>query len=194
MIEDGNKGKNCPHFLQRHWTATLSNNADKQLLIKPKQHIPLLAHENQKEQQRGEWHRHKPHNCEKIFWPSDKRNQQKLLREWKIAHTHILIIRDLWVLWFYAKAFTKKLHQKTEQTMIYSRKPVYFKKTSIDRRTNFVSGGGNVARNANDAADLNIYESKKNFKTTPKMNLPRFQDKMSRRNRPKKTIWVKKIV
>ena len=40
--------------------------------------------------------------------------------------------------------------------MIYSRKPVYFKKASIDRRINFVSGGGNVARNANDAVDLNI--------------------------------------
>ena len=52
--------------------------------------------------------------------------------------------------------------------MIYSRKPVCFNKRSIDRRIKNVSRGGNVARNANDATDLNINESIEKFQNQPK--------------------------
>ena len=43
-----------------------------------------------------------------------------------------------------------------------------FNKTSIDRRIKNVSGGGNVARNTNDATDLNINESIEKFQNQPK--------------------------
>ena len=42
--------------------------------------------------------------------------------------------------------------------MLYSKQPDYFNKTAIDRRINKGSGGGNAARKANDAKDLNIDE------------------------------------
>ena len=47
--------------------------------------------------------------------------------------------------------------------MLCSRKPVYFNKTSIDRRINNGSGGGNAASKGNDAMDLNINEKIEKF-------------------------------
>ena len=47
--------------------------------------------------------------------------------------------------------------------MLCSRKPVYFNKTSIDRRINNGSGGGDAASKANDATDLNINERTEKF-------------------------------
>ena len=38
--------------------------------------------------------------------------------------------------------------------MLYSNKPVYFNKTTIDRRINNESGGGNATSKANDAKDI----------------------------------------
>ena len=40
--------------------------------------------------------------------------------------------------------------------MVCSKKPVYFNKTTIDRRINNESGGGNPTSKTNDAKNLNI--------------------------------------
>ena len=42
--------------------------------------------------------------------------------------------------------------------MLYCKKPVYFNKTTIDRRINNGSGRGNTTSKANDAKDLSIDE------------------------------------
>ena len=56
------------------------------------------------------------------------------------------------------KHLPKGFLKKFEKTMLYSKKPVYFNKTTIDRRMSNGSGGGKATSKANDAKDLNIDE------------------------------------
>ena len=53
--------------------------------------------------------------------------------------------------------------KKIEKTMQYSKKPIYFNKTTISRRINNGSGGGTAVSKANDAKDLNVDERMKKF-------------------------------
>ena len=54
------------------------------------------------------------------------------------------------------KNLPKDSLQKLDKTMLCSKKPVYFNKTTIDRRINNKSGGGNPTSKTNDAKNLNI--------------------------------------
>ena len=54
------------------------------------------------------------------------------------------------------KNLPKDSLQKLDKTMLCSKKPVYLNKTTIDRRINNKSGGGNPTSKTNDAKNLNI--------------------------------------
>ena len=68
------------------------------------------------------------------------------------------------------KHLTKDSPQKLEKTVLSSEKPIYFNKTTIDRRINKESGGGNATSKANDAKELNIDERIKQFGNQLKIN------------------------
>ena len=68
-----------------------------------------------------------------------------------------------------SKHVPKDSLKKIEKTLLYSKEPVYFNKTIIDRRIHDESGAGTTgtaaqiaARKANDAKDLNIDDFKTN--------------------------------
>ena len=80
-----------------------------------------------------------------------------------IKDSNIFPLWNLPLLWHNVKTSTKRFFKKIEKTLLYSKEPVYFNKTTIDRRIHDESGAGATgtaaqiaARNANDAKDLNI--------------------------------------
>ena len=99
--------------------------------------------------------------------------------------------------------------------MLYSNKPVYFNKTTIDRRINNESGGGNATSKANDAKDTDndkrittfgsqlknefVYRIPLRYFTDLGTDLDfspedRFQDKMPPINRHEKAVRIEKPV
>ena len=52
----------------------------------------------------------------------------------------------------------KDAHAKIEKTLLCNKKPVYFNKTSLDRRVHNSAGETQIARKKKNATDLNLQE------------------------------------